>query len=180
MRITVRDLMVPAAAVAEGSTSVAAARDLMLRWKAEEAYVVDHAGKLLGVVPDYEFLKAELAGASGAAAVKSLMSTRVEAVDADADVATVLTKFREGWCGRIAVTQKGRLVGRLTRSEVLRLVIHLRQIASVNEAVAEEATLRGPHFRPRKEKLAPVRKMSKGAKMSKSSGGRRVRRLAAG
>ena len=180
MRITVRDLMVPAAAVAEQTMSVAAARDLMLRWNAEEAYVVDLGGKLLGVVPDYEFLKAELGGLPGSSPVMALVSSKVESVDADADIATVPPKFREGWCGRIAVTENGRLIGRLTRSEVIRLVVHLRMIASVNETIAEEAALRGPHFAQRRERLAPIRKMSKAAKASKSRGGRRLRRLAAG
>lgn len=176
MRITVRDLMVPTAAVAEQTTTLAAARDLMLRWNADEAYVVDSSGKLLGVVPDYEFLKAEIAGLAGTSPVTTLMSAKVEAIDADADIATVLPKFREGWCGRIAVTEDGRLIGRLTRSELLRLVIHLRQIASVTETIAEEAALRGPHFRPRRDRLTPIRKMSSAAK---SRGARRLRRLAA-
>ena len=180
MRITVRDLMVPAAAVAQATTTLATARDLMLRWNAEEAYVVDAAGKLLGVVPDYEFLKAELAGIAGKTPVKSLLSAKVESVDVDADVATVLPKVREGWCGRIAVTERGRLIGRLTRSEVLRLVVHLRQIASMTEAVADEAVVRAPHYHTRKERLAPVRKMPKASKASKSRGGRRLRRLKAG
>ncbi|HEX6987477.1 MAG TPA: CBS domain-containing protein, partial [Planctomycetaceae bacterium] len=156
--------------------TIAAARDLMLRWNAGEAYVVDARGKLLGVVPDYEFLKAELGGVDGAAAVKSLVSAKVESVEADADIASVLPKFREGWCGRIAVTDRGRLVGRLTRSEVLRLVAHLRMVASVTEATAE-AAIAGPHFGPRRERLAPVRKTPKA---TRARGGRKVRRLAAG
>ncbi|MBA3314391.1 MAG: CBS domain-containing protein [Planctomycetaceae bacterium] len=176
MRITVRDLAVPAVAVAEQKTSIAAARDLMLRWNASETYIVDRRGKLLGVVPDYEFLKAELAGASSSEPISTLLSTKVESVEADADIATVFSKFREGWCARIAVTDKGRLIGRLTRAEVLRLVVHLRQIASVTEVTAD-AAIAGPHYNARRERLAPVRKMPKAAR---STGGRKLRRLKAG
>jgi Mg/Co/Ni transporter MgtE len=176
MRITVRDLIVPATAVAERSMSIAVARDLMLRRNANEAYVVDRRGKLLGVVPDYEFLKAELGGTNPDAPVSTLMSPKVESVEADADVATVFSKFREGWCARIAVTDKGRLIGRLTRSEVLRLVVHLRQIASVTEATADAAISR-PHFKGRRERLSPVRKTPKS---TRSNGPRKLRRLLAG
>jgi CBS domain-containing protein len=176
MQITVRDLAVPAVAVAEQKMSIAAARDLMLRWNASETYVVDRRGKLLGVVPDYEFLKAELGGTSSEKPIGTLVSTKVEAVEADADVATVFTKFRESWCGRIAVTDKGRLIGRLTRAEVLRLVVHLRQIASVTEITADVAISK-PHFGGRRERLTPVRKTSRA---KRSNGPRKLRRLLAG
>lgn len=176
MRISVRDLAVPVVAVAGQRMSIAAARDLMLRWNASETYVVDRHGKLVGVVPDYEFLKAELAGTSANDSVSTLVSTKVESVEADADIATVFSKFREGWCGRIAVTDNGRLIGRLTRAEVLRLVVHLRQIACVTQATAD-AAIAGPHFRGRRERLAPVRKMPKAAR---STSGRKLRRLKAG
>jgi Mg/Co/Ni transporter MgtE len=176
MRITVRDLTVPATAVAERNMSIAVARDLMLRWNANETYVVDRRGKLLGVVPDYEFLKAELAGHPTDEPVSTLLSTKVESVEADADVATVFSKFREGWCTRIAVTDKGRLIGRLTRCEVLRLVVHLRQIANVTEATADAAISR-PHFESRRERLTPVRKTSRS---KRTHGPRKLRRLLAG
>ena len=174
MRISVRDLMVPVAALAKHTMTIAAARDLMLRWNAAEAYVVDRSGKLLGIVPDYEFLKAELNGIDGSESVMGLLSARVGAVDADADIATVLPKFRESWCGRMPVTEKGRLVGLLMRAEVIRLAAHLRQIASMTEAVAD-AEIAGPHFEPKRERLTPVRRASKNGR----SRGRRVRRLAA-
>jgi len=176
MRITVRDLAVPVAAVAERSMSIAVARDLMLRWNASEAYVVDRRGKLLGVVPDYEFLKAELSGVSTEEPVSTLLSTKVESVEADADVASVFSKFREGWCARIAVTDRGRLIGRLTRSEVLRLVTHLRQIASVTEVTADAVVSR-PHFAGRRDRLTPVRKTSRS---KRTNGPRKLRRLLAG
>lgn len=174
MRITVRDLMVPVAAIAKQTMTIAAARDLMLRWNATEAYVVDHGGKLIGIVPDYEFLKAELGDVCTSSPITTLLSTKLEAVDADADVATVLPKFRESWCGRIAVVEEGRLIGRLTRAEVTRLVVHLRQIASVTEATAE-AAFDGPHFEPKRRRPASIRRMEKAPK----SRGRRLRRLAA-
>lgn len=174
MRITVRDLMVPVAAIAKHNMTIAAARDLMLRWNATEAYVVDRGGKLVGIVPDYEFLKAELGDVCTSAPITTLLSTKLEAVDADADIATVLPKFRESWCGRIAVVEEGRLIGRLTRAEVTRLVVHLRQIAMVTEATAD-AAFSGPHFEAKRRRASSIRKMEKSPKTR----GRRIRRLAA-
>ena len=174
MRITVRDLMVPVAAVAKSTVSIAAARDRMLRWNASETYVVDRGGKLLGIVPDYEFLKAELGGLNETESVMALLSARVGAVEADADVATVLPRFREGWCSRMPVTENGRLVGQLTRNEVLRLVAHLREVAAVTEA-SVDAEIAGPHCEPKRERLTPIHRRQK----SIAKTGRKLRRLAA-
>ena len=173
MRITVRDLMVPATKTT-GDTTIAAACGLMLRYRGDEVYVVDQNGMLQGVVPDYEFLKAELSGVDGTAPVSSLVSVKVESAEADGDIAGVLAAFREGCRGRIAVVEAGRLVGRLKRSEVLRLVLHLRDTVAITE-VSAEPMLAGPHF-PRRERFSPVRKMPKAAG---PHGGRKLRRLAA-
>ena len=175
MRITVRDLMTPAVTAGE-TASVAAARSILLRWNATELFVVAGDGRLLGVVPDYEFLKAELTGLPGDAPITDLLCTKVETADADADVSAVVPKLRESWCGRIAVIEDGRLIGRIGRGDVLRLVVHLRQVSAVTEAVAERRIIAEPHFQKR-ERLAPVRKLA-GRTQKKPTSRRKVRRLA--
>lgn len=175
MRITVRDMMTPAA-VAGAASSVAAARSTLLRWNATELFVVDRNGRLMGVVPDYEFLKAELAGGRGDAPVTDLLSRKVETAEADADISTVLPKLREGWCGKIAVVEGGRLVGKVGRGDVLRLVLHLRSAAAMTEAAAERQIIAEPHFRKR-GRLSPVRKL--GAPKAKTKPPHRMRRLKA-
>ncbi len=168
MRIPVRDLMVPAAKTT-GDATIAAARSLMLRQGTDEVYIVDEAGMLRGIVADFEFLKAELSGIDGAAPLSSLASPKVESVEADEDVAGVFPRFREINCGRIAVVESGRLIGRLKRSEVLRLVLHLRDAVEMTEVTAGPR-LAGPHFHRRK-RPTPVRRLPK-------SGGRKRRRIA--
>lgn len=175
MRITVRDLMMPAVS-ALGTTTVAAARSTLLRWNATELFVTATDGRLLGVVPDYEFLKAELAGLPADALVADLLSAKVETAEADADVATIVPKLRESWCGRVAVLEEGRLIGRVGRSDVLRLVVHLRDAANVTEASVERRIIAEPHFRKR-DRLAPVRKLAAKAERQPTSR-RKVRRLA--
>ena len=80
MRISVVDLMSPAA-VAVFTATVSEARQILLRRDATEVYVVDANGKLLGIVPDYEFLKAELSAVAWNTPVTAIMSAKVETID---------------------------------------------------------------------------------------------------
>jgi signal-transduction protein with cAMP-binding, CBS, and nucleotidyltransferase domain len=175
MRISVRDLTAPVTAVVNTHATIAVARDRLLRSNADAVYVVDDAGRLAGIVPDYEFLKAELCGVADTTVAASLASRKLESIDVDADIASVFGRFREARCSRIAVTENGRLVGRVTRTDVLRLVRHLRDVAAVTE-VSAGAKLAGPHFHRRRPRLAPVRKISRS---TAPTGHRKVRRLSA-
>ena len=138
MQISASDLMTPVHAVVHDTTTVAAAQSVLLRRGAAEVYVTDAAGRLRGVVPDYEFFKAELTGLDAQTPIVALMSAKLETAEATADIASVLPKFREAWCGRVAVLDQGRLVGRIGRLDALRLVAQLRRIATLSEATVPE------------------------------------------
>ncbi len=60
MRLTVADLMTTAVTISPQATLTAALK-LLISSKAQELYVVGPRKKLLGILPDYELLKAQLA-----------------------------------------------------------------------------------------------------------------------
>ena len=172
MQISVVDLMVAASVVHETAT-IDEARRALIRRQAQEVFVVDVDGRLRGVVPDYEFLKAEISGVSATESVIRLLSTRIETIESDADVFTLLPKFREAWCSRVAVVRRGRFVGQVRRGDVLRLILELQQVARMTEAVAEQQIIAGPYFERKRARLTPVKPLQRAS-------GRRIRKLRAG
>lgn len=128
MTLRVQDLMswhptaVPTTATIDEGVSV------MLRDEAPEIYVVHGDGQLAGVVPDYAFLKARVMQSPGNMAITTIMSCSVAAVTPDLTIGEILPLFREGRFARVAVEERGRLVGQISRSEVLRILVVADQL----------------------------------------------------
>ena len=90
------------------------------------APVVDGRGNLVGVLTERDFLRAALVagyhGESGGC-VGDYMSSDVEAVNADDSLLDVATRFVETKHRRYPVMEDNRVVGLVTRQDVLRAVI---------------------------------------------------------
>jgi CBS domain-containing protein len=128
MRMTVADLMSETPVTVGPDCSADEALDTLFEYEAPELYVVDASGRLLGVVPDYEMLKTQLSGEAREARVESLMSRAVPVFKPDTDAAEVARFFRDSRYSRIPVVRAGKLVGIVTRSDILRLMAVLRRI----------------------------------------------------
>lgn len=122
MRMTVADLMCETPVTIGPEYSTEDALDAFYEYEVTELYVVDRSRKLLGVLPDYELLKAELSGDARGARVDQLMSRSIPVVTPESDAADVARLFRAGHCSRLPVLKNGRLIGVITRSDVLRLM----------------------------------------------------------
>jgi CBS domain-containing protein len=130
MRLTVADLMTQCPVTVSPELSADGAVQILSRHEASELYVIDPEGRLLGVVPDYELLKAELSGEAIDANVGQLMSRNVPVFTPKSDAAEVARLFRDGRYGRFPVVSAGKLVGVITRGDVVRLMAVLRRIDS--------------------------------------------------
>jgi CBS domain-containing protein len=105
-----------------------ALRELLLS-RSTELYVTDDDGRLVGVIPDYELLKARLAGSWTELTARQLCSSRVICFTPDTACSAILKAFREGQHSRAAILQDGRLIGQITRAAILHWLM-----ASVEEA----------------------------------------------
>lgn len=112
----------PVVAVSPHDTA-ADALERLVSSRATELYVVDSDQSLLGIVPDYELLKARLHGGVMETTVERIMSHHVVCFEIDARVGDVLKLFREGQHSRAAVVQGGKLVGQITRTTLLRNLV---------------------------------------------------------
>jgi Mg/Co/Ni transporter MgtE len=126
--MTVADLMCETPVTVRPECTADEALEAFFEFETPELYIVDKAGRLLGVLPDYELLKAELSGEASDTCVEQLMSRSIPVVSLDADAAQVARSFRSCQCTRIPVVKAGRLVGVVTRHDVLRLMAVLRRI----------------------------------------------------
>lgn len=97
---------------------------LLLESDATELCVVDEQGRFEGVVGDFDLLKSHLNGQLVGQRVGSLISRAVTVLSADVPIEQVIPLFRDGSCSRAYVCRDGRLLGRLSRTAVLR---HLAQ-----------------------------------------------------
>jgi len=128
MRMTVGDLMCETPVTVGPLATTDEALEKFFEYETPELYVVDKSGRLLGVLPDYELLRTQLSGEARGARVEQLMSRSVPMFALDSDAAEVARLFRDSQCSRVPVVKSGRLIGVVTRADVLRLMAVLRRI----------------------------------------------------
>ena len=128
MRMTVGDLMCETPVTVRPDCTADEALELFFEYETPELYVVDKSSRLLGVLPDYELLKTHLSGEAQGATVEHLMSRSVPVFTVDSDAADVARMFRDNQCSRMPVVKSDRLVGIVTRTDILRLMAVLRRV----------------------------------------------------
>lgn len=128
MSLRVQDLMSWHPASVSSTATIDEGLAAMLRDEVAEVYVVHQGGQLAGVVPDFAFLKARLMKSPGNMNISSIMSRSVAAVTPDMPLVEILPLFREGRYQRVAVEDRGRLVGTISRSEILRIIVVAEQL----------------------------------------------------
>ena len=139
MQITVKDLMAQCPATLCQDATLNEALQMFMDEAVGELYVTDPSGQLVGVVPDYELLKAQLTRPPLSERVETLMSTNVETTHPDSPVAALAPQFREGRCRKMAVVDNGRIVGQIGRHDVLRLMVTLQALDTDHEHDQEPA-----------------------------------------
>lgn len=132
MRMTVRELMSEKPITISAACTAEQALDKLYEYETPELYVVEKSGRFLGILPDYEILKAQLSGEAANATVEQLMSRMVPTVSPDTDAADVAKSFRESQCSRIPVVKSGKLIGMVTRADIIRVMAVLKRIAPEN------------------------------------------------
>ena len=93
--------------------------------------IVDHTGALVGVVTELDLIRALRAGRDLEVTLAAeIMTTPVITADADEDLESVMETLDTEQIIRVPVTSAGRLVGVVSRSDVIRAMLTPRFVLS--------------------------------------------------
>jgi CBS domain-containing protein len=107
-------------------TPIIEAVDFLLRHKVTGAPVVDSKGRLVGIITETDLLKLLTEGIHGdpptEATVAEFMTTDVITVSSTVDIYYVAGMFLANKFRRLPVVEGGKIVGAITRYDLLRVV----------------------------------------------------------
>ena len=107
-------------------TQIMAAVDFLLRHQVTGAPVVDSNGRLVGIITETDLLKLLTEGDQGEpaaeATVAEFMTTNVITVPPAVDIYYVAGTFLANKFRRLPVVEDGKIVGAITRYDLLRVV----------------------------------------------------------
>jgi len=102
---------------------------LLLKHRISGMPVVDESGRLVGMLSERDCLKTLLDSEyhnMPTAKVKDLMSAEVKTIGADTGIVEIASLFLDAPFRRFPVLDKGRLVGQVSRKDVLRAIQQMR------------------------------------------------------
>lgn len=121
MQGTARDILSTDFAVVSPHATLAAAERLLASRGLDELYVVDESQRLLGIIPDYVFLRRRLAPDTAERAGQ-IMSTHVVTAGPDVSLGDIAARLRMHVHARIPIVEEGRLIGIVTRRDLLQVL----------------------------------------------------------
>ncbi|MDF1743459.1 MAG: CBS domain-containing protein [Gimesia sp.] len=136
MQVRVRDLMTVNPVSVLTGTSLQEAAEQMILAESAEIYITDHQMKLLGVVPDYQILKHKLMYQDLEAPIDSIMHVQIDALSPENEALQLIHYFRDRRNSCMAVTENGRLVGKLSCRDLFRTIMALESIELSEEPVS--------------------------------------------
>ncbi|SFG05554.1 CBS domain-containing protein [Neptunomonas qingdaonensis] len=129
--VKVQDYMATGLVTFHPETDLFAAINSFLRYKISGAPVTNEQGELVGIISEVDCLKAiltltyheeEVGGTVG-----NYMTPNVETIGHDANIIEVARIFIDKGRRRLPVTREGKLVGQISRSDILRAVEEFAQ-----------------------------------------------------
>lgn len=120
MDLTVRDVMTREVPTIPSNATLADAERKLLAGGVGELFVLNEDGFVIGVLPDYVFLRFHLSGAEMPGRIESLMTRRFFVIGPESRLCVAARYLRDHLHPRLAVVEDLRLIGLLTRTNVLR------------------------------------------------------------
>ncbi len=105
--------------------NVVLAMGVLLDKKISGAPVVDHQGNLVGVLSEVDLMKVIIQGSyydESVGIVADYMRSPVDTIDPDMDIYSLAERFHKEHRRRYPVVRNGKLVGQISRRDVLRAV----------------------------------------------------------
>lgn len=125
-RPKIRDYMATGLVTLTPHMEVIHAMETLLAKRISGAPVIGATGELAGVLSKKDCLRAALNASyhqEWGGAVSDYMTSRVETLDADLDIVEAAERFLASHYRRFPVLQEGRLVGQISRADLLRALV---------------------------------------------------------
>ena len=106
-------------------TNVLAAIRTLLEHKISGAPVVDENGWIIGILSEFDCLKPNLESSyhnDMGDLVKDIMSSKIRTIDANASLTQAAEMFIRQGVGRLPVVEKKKLIGQISRRDILRAI----------------------------------------------------------
>lgn len=132
--VKARDYMATNLITFKADTDLFNAINTLLEYRISGAPVVDDRGQLVGILSDVDCLSAILTltyhEEEKGGTVGDYMTEAVETIEHDADIIEVSKAFIERDRKRLPVIREGKLVGQISRCDVLRAVEEFAQLGA--------------------------------------------------
>ena len=125
-RPRIRDYMASKVMTLSPDMEILRAMELLLEMKFSGAPVVDESGRLVGVLSKKDCLKAALNASyhqQWGGVIADYMSTSVETLDANLDLVAAAERFLGSHYRRFPVMEDGRMIGQISRADLLRALV---------------------------------------------------------
>jgi len=122
MQIQVQDVMDKRPVCLPRDATLTEAIQTLLDHDVSQMYVVDDQHCLLGVLTDFELLKAQLMTLPGDQSVTAHMNAQITAISPSLPVSRLAPSFRDSSCSLAAVVDQGQLVGHIDRRTIIQLI----------------------------------------------------------
>jgi CBS domain-containing protein len=140
--VKVRDYMTTHLITFHPDTDLFAAIDILLGNSISGAPVVDSKGKLVGILSELDCLKNIVNGSyydyeSLGGTVAEFMVANVETISPDIDILTIGDRFMNEGRRRFPVVEDGKLLGQISRKDILRAVRDFVGTGQINKKKAK-------------------------------------------
>lgn len=130
-------------------TRIEEAEKLLWESQVSDVYIVDVEEYLIGVVPDYDFLKRRSLDLCGRGTLSTIMSPVSTALSVDDSIEKAISLLCQNIHSNVPVVDQQKLVGVVDRSCVVRGLCNLRQEAEMDRCIFEEKLNHGAISAPK-------------------------------
>jgi len=135
--IKARDVMTTSVVTVRPDDTIEHAIERLLRHRISGLPVVDEANNLIGIISEYDLLHLLFDSVKPSGSVADCMNDRVVTVLESDSIVEVTERFVDGTFRRLPVVRGGKLVGMISRHDLIRLIRDVRNRLGVQLAAGE-------------------------------------------
>lgn len=121
--VKARDVMTTHVVTVRPETRLTQVMELLLRHHISGLPVVDEQGFLVGIVSEIDLVNSAFSGNADETEVREVMTTEVTCFSPDAELADLVDAFSSKRLRRVPIVEKGKVVGIVSRRDVLREIL---------------------------------------------------------